>query len=388
MSGELVTSSDIIESGRPADLLISIQNRQSVPVTLHRLDVMTSAGLRTCAWQRTGPDAAGATICDGTPPPLSTTPGRRVEPGDSVIYRYELRTGGRTWPGAKLIVVAVHGDYVLNGKAKRASLTLSKRVQSTVLGEAQFISGIGVPSFLLLPGFLLLATYRLLARRSRQADAGVPQLDVNAIEFIALSASLSILAIPFFWVVSWLAGEPRTYLDGYDTRDLLSVWIGSVLAGAVAFSVPASVAGLRLRLRTPQPTDSPEQALSRLARAGETLNRTQIRFRHAGPSGDVPAQAFVYAAPAAEGEPYWAMPAIQYTCEAEAPPEVQRELLELLRGGDSAKGVRDFLHRHSREVKLAWEPGILPGPVQVSAARVQAEVSAAPLLRMVVPQAR
>ncbi|GGO99656.1 hypothetical protein [Wenjunlia tyrosinilytica] len=376
LAGELLTSSDTIDSGHPVDLVLSVQNRQSVPVSLQKVDVLASDGLRACAWRQTACDAHFAS----RPAPV-----RSVAAGDTATLRYRLRSQGRLWPGPKLVVVSVHGRYVLKGKPHQVSLTLSKRVQFAVLGEAQFISGIGVPSFLLLPGFLLLATYRLLARRSRQGEAALPQLDVNAMEFVALSASLSIAAVPLFWVISWFAGEPRTYLDGYDTQDLLAVWIGSIAAGAVAFSVPAALAAIQLWLRTPQLTDSPGQALSRLARAGEGLTRTQMRFRHAGPGGEVPAQAFVYAAPAVEGDPYWLMPPIRYTCRAGAAPDVHRRLVELLRGEAPAKAVHDFLRQHAKDVDLSWAPGALRGPVQVSAPQVRGEVAAAPLLRMEAP---
>lgn len=376
LTGELLTSSDTVDSGHPVDLVLSLQNRQPVPVTLQRVEVLASDGLRVCAWRRTACDARPAS----RPAPVAT-----VAAGDTAVLRYRLRSEGRLWPGSKLVVVIVHGRYVLKGEPHQASLTLSKRVQFAVLGESQFISGIGVPSFLLLPGFLLLATYRLLARRGRQGEAGVPQLDVNAMEFIALSASLSIAAIPLFWVISWLAGEPRTYLDGYDTQDLLAVWIGSIAAGAVAFCVPAAVASVRLRLRTPQPTDSPRRALTRLARAGEGLTRTQLRFRHAGPGGDTPAQAFVYAAPAGDGDPYWVMPPIRYTCRAGAAPDVARRLVALLSGEAPAKPVCDFLRRYAKDVELTWEPGTLRGPVQVTTTQVRGEVAAAPLLRMEAP---
>lgn len=382
VTSELLLSSDTLESGHPADVVVVLNNTGEADLRLADVAFIASEGMSLCSVSAAEP-SPGISRCPGAPTDDARATSSTLRAGSQTVFSYRLFTTGRIWPGSKLFVLSFTFLQPLAPLLPPATAVVSRKVEYSVLGESEFIGAVGVPSFLLLPGFLTLATYRLLARRGRRAS-DPPALDVTAVEFVALSATLSIVAIPVFWLATWLIARPRTYLSGYDTGDLLAVWIGATVIGAAAFTLPAAVRASAERRRTPTNRDDPLTIIRKLARQGLPLTLPQAQFTSPVPGGGGTAQAaYIFSRPEPDQDSFWLLPAIEYRFLSPVDEELKRRVLRGLAPDGDPGDLARLLRRHRRRIPLRWAAPH-EGPLRIPADRVTAATSAAPLLHMTV----
>ncbi|WP_411080424.1 hypothetical protein [Streptomyces sp. cmx-18-6] len=372
----LVTSMVRLQEARPQDVYVVVRNTSGSPVAVNRMSATVSSDMRVCH-RRTEPAAHSDADRCGHEQRVRLP--RKVAPGTTALFRFRIEATPRSRAGEHQALFTTEVSYQEAGVTRRAGVVLSRDFEYSVLGESDFLTAVGVPSFLLLPGFLVLMAYRIPARRARARGVDLPPIDASAPEFLAVSATLSILAIPVYWLATAATGNARTYLQGYGIRDLLQVWIASVVIGFAAFAVPWAVQTYRIRMTTPQPTDDAERVLRRLARAHSQLVLPQVRFT-VGP--DSVRQAFRVPSPTGEAEGLWCVPAIDCAIAPGVPEVRARELQQAMSGP-----AEDFwrLCEGRSDVSFAWAPGAIRQPVRTTADAIVAEVAAAPLLRQSLP---
>ncbi|NUW37162.1 hypothetical protein HTZ77_38030 [Nonomuraea sp. SMC257] len=352
---------------RPVLTNVTVQNVGTVAVQLREVWVRLPPGLRGCVEERCAPGEISRRVVPES-----------LEPGAVAIYDFLVEATKQARTGRQLMLYGVTGDYAENGRLRPVAVVASQEVTYAVLGESEFLTAIGIPSFLVLPGFLALMSYRLVARRYNAADEVLPSLEVSAPEFLTLSATLSVLAIPMFWLVTWLLGDPHTYLTGYGVDDLLAVWLASVLIGLCAFGIPRFVLVWREHRRTPRPSDRPQQFLERLSAAGASVMLPQVRVELR--SGAPPKQLYTFTPGTRQDGSVWVVPAIRYSFEQEAADADVERLREVLDGTASAAAVLKAV-RQTSTVRLAWAPGPVCGPKLVGPSKIVDEVQPACLLR-------
>ncbi|MER5264303.1 hypothetical protein ABTZ99_19735 [Actinosynnema sp. NPDC002837] len=369
------TELDQLQEARPQEVVIVVRNTSSGPVTVDFVSGVVSADVRVCLLPDAGTGTGGGLDGERCDRRRMSAERRDLDRGEVSTYWFVVEATERTRTGRHQILFVTKSSY-LNDSGDRASTeTVVKHAFThSVLGEAEFLTAVGVPSFLLLPGFLVVMAYRIPARRAQSRGVELPPLDVSAPEFLAISATLSVVAIPTYWLITTLLGRPHTYLAGYGVRDLLAVWIGSVVVGFGAFAIPWAVTTTRTRLRTPTPHDSPLTVVERLARSGSPLVLPQVRFEVTG--GEI-RQGFLVVVPGGQSGTAWCLPRIRLSLSPDTGDDRRAEVQAAMTG--PAEGLWSVVRRRS-DVSLSWDSAGLAGPTLVRTADILTEITAAPLV--------
>ncbi|GHH67340.1 hypothetical protein GCM10017673_14180 [Streptosporangium violaceochromogenes] len=376
----VVAAQQELNEEQPVFMYVTIQNVASVPVTIRRVQGRASSGLKVCG--TSGVSASGP-ACPSDRPTGRAGPAlavRSIRPGEATLVSFRIDATGQARAGDQSVVFDGAGDYVENAVTRQVAFVATHGVRYAVLGESSLLTAIGVPSFLVLPGFLALMSYRLVARRYNTVEGAISTLDVSAPEFLTLSTTLSVLAIPVFWAVTWLLGDAHTYLGGYGVRDLVAVWMGSVVVGLLSFGFPRLVLLLRENRRTPRPTDTPRRLLSRLGAAGASVILPRVRVTWGGPGGTQANQFYRVGTRSPSDDRVWLVPGVHYSFAPEATDTDIERVRAALEGAASAAAVLGVIRR-TPVVDLAWAPGPVTGPLLVDETRVVEELQPAALLQ-------
>lgn len=372
----LMTTLTVLQEGRPRDVDVMVHNVSTMPVAVESVSAAVSPDGRICPWRWASRARDAPPSCARAPSAWSPQP---VAPDAVGVFRFRVEAVSRSQSGDHEAVFTTRVSFEEAGVQRQAEIVSAHRFSYAVLGESEFLTGVGVPSFLLLPGFLVLMAYRIPARRAAARGVELPALDASAPEFVAVSATLSILAIPVYWAVTWTLGSPRTYLQGYGVRDLITVWLASAGIGFTAFTLPWAWSRTSADRRTPRTSDDPRTLLRRLARAGGSLVLPQVRFTaESGPER----QGFRLAGRPDQPDEVWCVPAILCVIDPAAPAPRVDEVQNALRG--SAQELWRVV-RGRQDVTLSWAPGVLQHPVKVTTEAITAELVPAPVLRESLP---
>lgn len=366
---ELSVSTELseLQEAKAQEIVVVARNTSSLPVTVERVLGQVGPDVRICHLKDGTTDSEAQSCNAGQ----EEAPRRTVDRNGVALYWFRIEATDRTRVGAHQALFTAAASYTdERGVRAQADAVVKHAFTYSVLGESDFLTAIGVPSFLVLPGFLIVMAYRIPARRAGGRGVELPPLDVSTAEFLAISVSLSVLAIPLFWLVTGLTGTARTYLTGYGVRDLLTVWIGSVVVGFAAFAIPWATTTIRTRLRVPSATDDPRTLLRRLARMGAPLVLPQFSFSTAH---NTTRQGF--RVDAGDPEFVWCVPAIRCTVSSTASDERKRAVQASLTG--SPRDLLTVLERKN-DVQLSWEAG--GQPVKIAVADIAGEHPARPLV--------
>ena len=281
----------------------------------------------------------------------STTAGRvaLIEPGGTVYCRYTAAVTGTVQPGAHRAAFIVNLALPEGGRPRTGSVVVTHELQASVAGESEFLTFLGVPTFLLLPGVLVLAIYRLAARQWAP-DSRIGQLDIKLPEYTALSATISIVILVLYHLVTGaLPGPARNVLAGYELRDVLTIWMSSVFTGILLVGLPRAAMQFRRVRRTPTRNDSERALLRRLERngLGLSLPRADVTLSETVP-------AFVVQ-PENEGDTkIWVAPAIGFEFRGDPPDDLTGPFLDAV-NNSNIKAVNRLLKEHRREISLTYK---------------------------------
>jgi len=158
-----------------------------------------------------------------------------IPPGGTARIPLHI-TSASAVPGTYALVVGFHARY--RGAKTAESGVVQGKITVGVPGAGEAMQFLGIPSLLLLPGALVIITFTsvftLLMRRAA-IDWKQPWLLVLA---VVLSFGAALL---YPIVTRHYLGIAHDYLRGYDLRDVISIWMGSIVIGAAFACALAAV---------------------------------------------------------------------------------------------------------------------------------------------------
>lgn len=335
VSASLKTSLEALDEQHPGTVYLIVTNKSSHPVRLLSID-------------ETGPDSVE--FDDTTPRAI---PARR-----QISIDVGVHAKNRVEPGKHLLVFDLEFSWGSSKAPRVGHLIETTTTQVGVLGESAVLTLLGVPSFLLLPGFLVLAVVAIgwRLRRPTPASNDFP-FGVKDPEFWVVAVTLSI-ALALLW--------PRvgghSYLRTYGLRDVISLWLVSLLIGAALYGLIFSGSIGLHTARTPRSTDDQVAVLRKLAWQRLGLERQRFRF------GDGAGIYWGYLVQRRDGmDSLWLAPPISVTVRdpgQNAGPDAAEKaaaLLKQLQDERSPWQLAKLLKQHRSGLDIAWERGGGPG---------------------------
>jgi hypothetical protein len=278
--------------------------------------------------------------------------GGSIPPHGVATFEIDLQTRRRVQPGSHTMVFDVGLAWTSTGGTRTGNVVLTHELEVGVFGESTVLKALSVPSFLLLPGFLMVVAFSLVWQYQR-FRAGANKADfplaVASADFWVIAITLSGLMAVWY---------PRDYLSAYGTRDLVEVWLVSVVLGAGAGGLWF---GWTYVWSTPSGKDSPITVLRKLGRQGLGIECEQVKLE------DGRTMYLLQKMPQDEGA-VWVGPTIAAQWQPAA-AEADRKRFEVLRRDRRARPLADFLRDgEARQViRARWKP---EGAVPMRASKV------------------
>jgi hypothetical protein len=340
---QIETTLGALTEQQPGEVFVIIKNISNTPV---RVTDVLPGGPEFITFQTAGLDQ------DVT-----------LEPGQSQAVPVTVRARNVVRPGKHLLLFDVHLAWERQGRDRTGNLILPHEIEVGVLGEAEILKALAVPSFLFLPGFLMVASVGLLWKLSR-SEREFP-LKLGDPEFWLVAITLSILmALVYPWATQVLTGARRNYLEGYGLLDVIQVWLSSILLAALAYVGVLGTRNLVSRLidwvrtvkrqrRTPSPDDSPLSLLKKLHRQnlGVWLERVNLKIEGTDHF------AFILEPPNREAERLWVGPVIVVEWLEGADVELRMQVDRQLGEKGSAATLAGLLKRghQAGALRISWK---------------------------------
>lgn len=302
-----------------------------------------------------------------TPPEKSSLP-IALAPQQAVALEYLVEGAEQVQAGKHTLVFVSELTWQRGAQTMHATLTTSHKFSVGVLGESEILTVIGVPSFLLLPGFLMVAAFRFLKTRVYPKEAS--SLELKSPEFWMLAVFLSgLAAFAYPYLTTWVKwlGPPRDYLSGYGLRDIMIVWNGSVLCGALAWSVWYGGGRLyrwTLFRNVPTENDTELQTMQKLAgnKMGFALEQVDIQI------GGQTQRVFLLERERASRSKVWVAPPIHYWIVSPELDQLITAFNNLLDQTDKADEMAYVMREGIKMgiLKFEWDTrGVLHSPAEI-----------------------
>jgi hypothetical protein len=296
-----------------------------------------------------------------------------IPPGGSVGVPLQV-TAKAAIPGTYALMVGFDVRF-LNPQGAWELMTAQSKVTIGIPGITDALQFLGIPSLLLLPGVLMILTFLTVwpwLTRLPEVDWKKPALLLLAVIFSFVAASV------YPKVTQYWGGLARDYLRGYELRDVVYVWAGSMAVGfifvvltAIGYWICMGLYRYFVSTNEPQTTDQPLDILKKLRRHGAAFklptrrpaNNAIARWKLVLPFGQSGGQYWLVqqglidrtTAPTAEERGN----KIQACLEAidKATPDAIDRLITEIKAGLS-----------KRELTLQWDPDPNLGPSKVDTA--------------------
>ncbi len=208
--------------------------------------VLKNTSTRVINIMNMAPIGSGVSYCQESQVPLpygslpfcfySSLHSLTLGPHQTAIEEFPVKGHTRVRPGTYLLVFHIVTQSSEGGAPILRSLIVTQPVDVDVPGQPAILIVAGIPVFFLLPGMLLLLTVGLcwsLEERWWPAPDR-DQFPFNATEpnFWLISVVISLLAA----IVPWLFRK-RWYFTRYGLQDVAWLWLASILAGIVCYTV-------------------------------------------------------------------------------------------------------------------------------------------------------
>jgi hypothetical protein len=325
VSVEMKTTLEALDQQHPGVLYLVITNKSRGPVKLVSIDA-------------TGPDDS---VEFDLPKPHVIQARRQAS------IKVGVHAQSRVEPGKHLLVLDLTFRWGTPKLPRIGHLVETTTAQVGVLGESAVLTLLGVPSFLLLPGFLVLAMIAIGWRLWRPATAPEFPFGVKDPEFWVLAITMSIAL-----ALLWPKVGGHSYLRTYGLRDVISLWLVSLVIGGVLYvAIVAAAVGLH-SLRTPRSTDDQLTVLRKLAWQRLRLERPRFRF------GDGAGTYWGFLIQRADGvDPLWLAPPINVTLHQDASGNDAAKagaLAKKLQAERRPRRLVKLLKKHRPDLDLSW----------------------------------
>jgi hypothetical protein len=286
---EVSTTLAALNQQRPGTVLLILENKKDVPLTLD----VEPQGPSFIKFSREGMPK------NGTPAePIN------LKPREKGSVPYIVSAQEVVQPGKHLLVFKIGLSWEEEGQARESTLITTHEVDVGVFGESQILTLLGIPAFFLLPGFLLLIVLKLLwsFQKRGQAQTTVPaffDIKNKPAEFTAIAITVSLIVMWFYPIVTQqLLGVRRSYLGLYGLDDVFYVWFGSIVLAVLLFAFyiggqqlwrwwlarQLEAQARQLKARTPKPGDNEITTIEKLKLNGLNLQRKQAWVKIGGES--------------------------------------------------------------------------------------------------------
>jgi hypothetical protein len=312
-----------IDDQHPGVVVARVTNTTTIPITV---------------------DSLGPTSTDS----ITVTPDQpftkfTLSPGESQDVDFIAKTSPNFQEGAHTISFRA---LISTPDGTRSQVLVSdKSVTVSVFGEAQITGAVGAVSFLFVPGLLILVVFKVLWEQYSPRHT-LAWLSSKNPEFWVAVITLSLLVIPLYYYVTLLYGPGRNLVASYDSEDIVKLWVGSLVAGGVAWLVGLSV-WTRHHIR---PQDMAETVVHKLAKRRAPTLRVELADikGQKGTFGIADRLKDVVVIPSIE---YSSSPEIRGQADSAVNNDDAREFWRLARSGQVTVDFED--HRKVRELQSA-----------------------------------
>ncbi len=228
-----------------------------------------------------------------------------ILPHQAGTITIDVKAKDTVQPGKHLLVFEVALEWGFVGQMREGNLVASKEIDVEVLGESQLLTLLAIPSLLVLPGFLALVTWQLLSELNSKRHF---PLKANSPQFGLIAITLSIIAFFAYPIITGLTGVRRDFLVAYGLRDIVSIWLGSIVsAGVLYFLYSLSVRLYNFYLK-PSANDRPTTILRKLKRQHLSAMCTTVMLEVGGEKPKV--KAYLLEPHKESQEEFWVSPKI------------------------------------------------------------------------------
>ena len=346
------TSLTELQGGRAGVLYVVLHNSAATSLQLTAVSIRSPRFLRIEPQDNSCPASASPTARASPSDPdllLNCTPDTSIAPQQTLVLPFAVRADQAVEPGPHLIVVLANLAWPADTRMHTGSVTTSAQVNTSVWGESQILTLLGIPSLFVLPGFLALSAFYLLWRYG-SPKTEIAVLAVTSPQFWVLAITLSLLAVLFIYPV--IASGRDITTGAYSLLDIGKIWFASLIVGVLAWVLSRAPDQWKLFWNVPASGDSPDTILEKLKRNDLNLQRPLATVTIDGATEG----AFVVYG---EDQPdVWVAPPIRLTRNNGMPPAFATRLESALNSnspGDLATVLKEG--RKSGHLNYVWKNG-------------------------------
>jgi hypothetical protein len=291
-----------------------------------------------------------------------------LAPQESKVFIYQAIAENSVQPGQEIVVFDVAVSWEERSHRWNGTIIAIHKFGASVVGVSEILKLIGVPIFFLIPGALILLVFQNLWNRSVLEEyEKIKNLDMAKPTFWIIAIPLSLALTLFYPTLSSWLGSSRDLLAAYGLRDILNVWLFSVLLGFLAWVVGAYWHSECIRRRdeqlsliTPIEGEGVESLLQKLIRRDTKLQLPSVSLSN----GDETLQYFLVATDSKDSKQVWVIPPIRYRWTKDTTDNFIDEFMEKL-GKPTINEVAALVQADGgNRVKLEWLYDT--GPVKLS----------------------
>lgn len=247
------------------------------PLTLYL--VATNKSDRTIRIERVVPEKPSFISVTTAKDTVDPT-GLELQPHKSALISYKAKADGNIETGKHLLIFTV--EYVVGdppvARATR-SVVVSKTIDVGVLGEAETLKLLLLPSVIIAPGFVAIMTGSMLwswglFRNPRREQGWSPF--AYAQQPLTPQYWIAVITASIFLVPAYLAIYPN-FLTAHGTEDLIKMWFFSMLVGFIVYSAMVYGHQWYLDMRTPKEDDDQIEILRKLGRQGLGVSVAKVK---------------------------------------------------------------------------------------------------------------
>jgi hypothetical protein len=284
---------------------------------------------------------------------------------DTASFVFGISATNEVRPGKHLLVFETTLGRGTQGNEQTATLINTREIEVGVLGEAEILTVLAIPTFLLLPGFLIMVTLGVLSSRfAGNTNVWGPKDHQFWAAIVVLSSVMGLVGYPLITSipgVSWVTGGPRNYLQWYGLIDIAWVSTLSIILASIGYSVwrgiPAARRWWNKRRLIPARDDKPIDVLRKLVRQEDwDVHHVRIKAR----IGTKDLEVFPLQPLGAGKQELWVGPSMRVTWRAGSDPGLVNEAEPTFQQGgnlrDLLRVLESQLKKNKNAINIDWMP--------------------------------